>query len=134
MDIKNIKIEELVEGVNKCYKEGFTNIKEIAKELQKNEEKTVSSSYLSKRLQTEGYVYKDKHYIKVTNGENNDYTLEPNEYKYVATVRCTKQLANRVDADVYAKFNEMANKNFPGMNKSELLSLAIKNFIDRFNK
>lgn len=127
-NFKELSENELVDYVNKQYKEvEGINLEKIAEEL------GTSKAALSSKLKEFGYKFTKKQYVKVDAGAAAKKMAEI-DAMYLLTAAFNKQISHKVNGDTYKEFEALCNKEFPNIPTSKLVSLALKEFVEKHNK
>lgn len=133
MNIKELDVNKLAMEVNDLYKKGFKKMIDIAEELQKDNEreniKSVSASYISKKLNDKGYVFKDGQYVQVSSENLKDESLDNNFMEYLLFSKFDSQIAGKVNKKTLEEFNKLCSTKYASINKNKLLSLALEEFV-----
>lgn len=126
IDVTKMNEKELIEYVNKHYKEdGETTLQKIS------EETNVSKSYINTKLKNWGYSFKSKQYVKAPKKDAEEIIFDINAYVYF-TKSFNKQISYRINADTDNSFNELANTKLSNIAKAKLVSLALQEFVDKY--
>ena len=119
--IDKLTEQELVNYVNKAYKEG-KKLEIIATELE------TKKSTLSCKLKSYGYTYKNGAYIKIAGDAKKN--IKELDLMYIATSSFATQLSARVNANTKKEFEELCAEKYPNVANAKLVSLALKEFVE----
>lgn len=125
-DLVNQKggVKSLVEQINALVEEG-KSLTEIGKDF------GVSRSTISLGLNSQGYRYVDKKYVKL--GENKA-ELTAEEKDMLLFGKFSQQVSFKVDGNILEEFQNVAKEVFPNLTSSKCHTLALKLFIDKYKK
>ena len=118
--------EELVELVNKMYADPSkkSTLESIATDL------GAKKSQLHAKLSGWGYRCKNRQYVKL-NAEKAAEKVAELDAMYLLTQNFNKQISHKVNADTYKEFEAFCGEHYPNINMGKLVSLALKEFIEK---
>lgn len=127
MDVEKMSIEELVDFVNKRYREKKdTNLITLSEEL------NITKNKLYSLLKNGNYVFKNKQYIK-SDVKAQEIKIKQLDMAYLITKDFNYAISARVNEETYKEFTKMCSEKFTSVNTGKLISIALKEFIEKYN-
>lgn len=125
IDFEKATIEEIVEFVNVEFanKEKKSTLETVAELL------ATKKSRLASKLSKNGYVCKNRQYIKAP--ATTEPQLDAKDLMYLLNSSFTKQMSARVEETTYNNFLKICEAKFANIPTAKLISLALKEFTEK---